>query len=100
MSVVTLLNQKESLQRIRALGPTIIFCATSLLMVISIFGTVVAFSIFRVQITNANTGASPCLILLSVRAQKSCREDKANTIYQVSGFLRLRWAVSPRCSKK
>jgi hypothetical protein len=46
-----------------------VFTATSILMAVSIVGTVVAFSIYHVQDANASVGTSQSLTLLSVSAQ-------------------------------
>jgi hypothetical protein len=69
MQVVTVPDYHGLSKRMRTLGPALVFTATSILIGVSIVGTVVAFSIYHLQDANANVGTSQCLTLLSVRAQ-------------------------------
>lgn len=68
MPVGTLVDYHGLPERMRSLGPTMVFAATSILMAVSIVGTVVAFSIYHVQDANASVGTGQGLTLLSVRA--------------------------------
>jgi len=69
MPVGTLPHDHGLLKRMRSLGPIMVFTATSILMVVSILGIVVDFSIYRVPNANASVGTSQNLTLLSVRAE-------------------------------
>lgn len=68
MPVVILPAYHGFLKRIGNSGPTMVFIATFILMAVSVLGTVVAFSIYRLQDSNASAVTSQRLTLLSVRA--------------------------------
>jgi hypothetical protein len=67
MPSLTLPTYHGFFERIRNLGPTVVFVASFILMVVSIVGIVVAFSIYRIQGPNASVGTSQSLILFTVR---------------------------------